>query len=109
MDEETLRVVRAAVAWLDAHQGSGREQQTVRILKLAEEAGEAARAWIGVIGQNPRRGVTHTVDDVAAELADTVITALVAIESLGLDADQVMTDCVAKVVARLDTAPARVE
>lgn len=108
MNDETVRAVRAAVAWLDAHQGTGRDQQTVRMLKLVEEAGEAARAWIGVLGQNPRHGVTHTVDDVAAELADTALTALVAIESLGLNADQVMADCVAKVLARLD-APARVE
>jgi NTP pyrophosphatase (non-canonical NTP hydrolase) len=109
VDAEILRAVRAAVAWLDAHQGIGPEQQTIRMLKLVEEAGEAARAWIGVIGQNPRRGVTHTVDDVAAELADTALTALVAIESLGLDSGQAMADCVAKVLARLDTAPAQVE
>lgn len=105
MDEVTGRAVRVATAWLDEHQGRGREQQTVRILKLVEEAGEAARAWIGVIGQNPRKGVTHTVDDVAAELADTAITALVAIESLGLDAGTVLAECAAKVLSRLDGLP----
>lgn len=106
VDETTLRAVRAATVWLNTHQGAGREQQTVRILKLVEEAGEAAQAWIGVLGQNPRRGVTHTVEDVAAELADTAFAALVAIQSLGLDAGQVMTDCGAKVLTRLDGAPA---
>ncbi len=111
MDEVTVRAVKAATAWLDAHEGNGRQQQTVRILKLTEEAGEVARAWIGLTGQNPRRGVTHTVDEVAAELADTAITALVAIESLGLDSSQVLADCATKVLARLDggaaTGPTR--
>ncbi|TDC72480.1 hypothetical protein E1193_27640, partial [Micromonospora sp. KC606] len=54
-------------------------------------AGEAATAWIGLFGQNPREGVMHTRDDVAAELADVVFTALVAIESLGLDARSVVS------------------
>ncbi|QSB17486.1 MazG-like family protein [Natronosporangium hydrolyticum] len=104
-----MRAVRAAVAWLDEHQGTGREQQTIRILKLTEEAGEAARAWIGATGQNPRHAVTHSVDDVAAELADTAITALVAIESLGCDANQVMADCAAKILARIGRSPAGVD
>jgi hypothetical protein len=50
VDGETMHAVRAAVMWLDAHQGTGEHQQTVRILKLVEEAGEAARAWIGATG-----------------------------------------------------------
>lgn len=58
-----------------------------------------------MIGQNPRRGVTHTVEEVAAELADTAITALVAIESLGLDSGKVLAECAAKVLSRLDNPP----
>ncbi len=46
-------------------------------------SGQVAAAWIGLFGQNPRKGVTHTREDVAAELADVVFTALLAIESLG--------------------------
>ncbi|GHJ48671.1 hypothetical protein Cs7R123_60130 [Catellatospora sp. TT07R-123] len=91
----------AAVSWLNEHHGNGPQQQTMRILKVTEEAGEAARAWIGVTGQNPRKGVTHTPREVADELADVVISALVAIESLGFDSDQVLSECAAKVLARL--------
>jgi NTP pyrophosphatase (non-canonical NTP hydrolase) len=75
--------VSASRAWLDSANGTDVHELTCRILKVTEEAGEAAGAWIGVIGQNPRKGVTHTHDEVAGELADVALTALVAIESLG--------------------------
>ncbi len=101
MDEVAV-AVRASVAWLDAANGRDEASLTFRILKIIEEAGEAATAWIGFVGNNPRKGVTHTVADVAAELADVALTALVAIESLGLDHRVVLTDCAAKVVKRLE-------
>ncbi|MDZ5447489.1 hypothetical protein U2F26_33105 [Micromonospora sp. 4G57] len=97
MDELIWDAVRASRGWLDAANGTGDAELTCRILKLAEEAGEAAGAWIGVLGQNPRKGVTHSREDVGAELADVVFTALVAIESLGLDARAVVSSCAAKV------------
>ena len=100
--DEVVTVVRAAAAWLDAANGRGEPELTLRILKVTEEAGEAAGAWIGVIGQNPRKGVTHTLAEVAAELADVAFTALVAIESLGFDADVVLADCARKIGYRLD-------
>jgi NTP pyrophosphatase (non-canonical NTP hydrolase) len=93
--------ISRTVIWLDHHNGCAEPELTLRILKVVEEAGEAARAWIGVLGQNPRKGVTHTREDVAAELADTAITALVAIESLGLDPWTVMRDCADKILTRL--------
>lgn len=102
MSEAIWAAVRATQRWLDQHNGSGPDELTCRILKVTEEAGEAAGAWIGVIGQNPRKGVTHSTDDVAAELADVALAALVAIESLGFDAAQVLNDCAGKVLARLD-------
>ncbi|WP_327039646.1 MazG-like family protein [Micromonospora maris] len=90
-------------ARLDAVNGRSREEIGLRILKVTEESGEVAAAWIGTIGQNPRKGVTHTTDDVAAELADVVLTALVAITSLDRDPRDVVTACVNKAAARLDT------
>ena len=84
VDETSRRAVDAAVRWLDAHHGNGPQQQTMRILKVTEEAGEAARAWIGVQGQNPRKGVTHTPREVADELADVALCAFVAIREPGL-------------------------
>ena len=54
-----------------------------------------------MLGTNPRKGVTHTPAEVAAELADVAFSALVAIESLGADAAAVLGECAAKVAARL--------
>ena len=98
---EVSDVVRTAVAWLDAANGRDDHEITMRIFKIVEEAGEVAAAWIGTGGQNPRKGVTHTRTDVAAELADVAFTALVAIESLGLDSGAVLAACAAKIEARL--------
>ncbi|MFC0506233.1 hypothetical protein [Micromonospora costi] len=49
----------------------------------------------------PRKGVTRTQEDVAAELADVAFTALVAIEGLGLDARTVLDRYAAKVQDRV--------
>jgi phosphoribosyl-ATP pyrophosphohydrolase len=99
--DDVAQAVRAAVAWLDGANGRDQANITFRILKVVEEAGEAAAAWIGAAGNNPRKGVTHTPADVAAELADVAFTALVAIESLGLDHESVLRACAAKVSDRL--------
>ncbi|WP_245674393.1 MazG-like family protein [Actinoplanes rectilineatus] len=56
-------------AYLDEQNGSATLELTMRIAKIMEEAGEAVQAWGGVLGQNPRKGVTHTVGDVVGELA----------------------------------------
>jgi len=47
-----------------------------RVDKLTEEVGEVVRALGGVFGENPRKGVTHTVDDLLGELLDVAIAAL---------------------------------
>jgi NTP pyrophosphatase (non-canonical NTP hydrolase) len=99
--DEVGTAVRDSVAWLDAANGREQASMTFRVLKVAEEAGEAASAWIGVTGANPRKGVTHTVEQVAAELADVALTALIAIESLGLDHRAALEECARKVTERL--------
>ena len=53
-----------------------------RCAKVAEEAGEVISALIGVVGCNPRKGVTHTMGDVEAELLDVATTALCAVAHL---------------------------
>jgi NTP pyrophosphatase (non-canonical NTP hydrolase) len=76
--------------WLDTHRPvEGREGVLLRILKLSEEVGEVSEAVIGATGQNPRKGVTHTWEDVQAELCDVVITALVALRTLTPEAREV--------------------
>ncbi|MFH9583531.1 MazG-like family protein [Streptomyces luteogriseus] len=76
--------------WLDTNRPvEGPEGVLLRILKLSEEVGEVSEAVIGATGQNPRKGVTHTWDDVQAELCDVVITALVALRTLTPQAREV--------------------
>jgi NTP pyrophosphatase (non-canonical NTP hydrolase) len=102
VNEVTRRAVTATVEWLERHKvAQGDEAISLQLLKISEEAGEAAGAWIGALGQNPRKGVTHLRSDVADELADVVLTALVAIESLGFDPEEVVTACAEKVLSRV--------
>ncbi|TCC45436.1 hypothetical protein E0H73_44910 [Kribbella pittospori] len=88
--------------WLDASNGHDDHQLTLRILKVTEEAGEAATAWYGALGNNPRKGMTHTRHDVALELADVALAAFVAIKSLGFDPAATLRECSTKVIERLD-------
>jgi len=102
LDPDLLgQAVRAAANWLDEHNGASREDMGLRVLKVVEEAGEAAAAWIGVTGQNPRKGHTHSYADVAAELADVAFAALVAIESLNGDAAEELHGVARKVLTRV--------
>ncbi|HEY1704072.1 MAG TPA: MazG-like family protein [Trebonia sp.] len=84
-------------------------EKLLRIMKLTEEAGEVTQAVIGVMGQNPRKGITHTWDDVHAELCDVIFTAMVALATLAPDAPEVFDAHLARVAARSlrepDSAP----
>jgi NTP pyrophosphatase (non-canonical NTP hydrolase) len=106
VDRDTTNVwdaVERSVAWLDSHHERDVTELTLRLLKVTEEAGEAAQAWIGATGRNPRKGVTHSRHDVAAELADVVSSALVAIASLGLDPAAVLSEKASALIARTGT------
>ena len=98
--------IEGLYAWLDANRPvDGREGLLLRILKLSEEVGEVAEAVIGVTGQNPRKGTTHTWDDVRSELCDVAVTALMALRTLTPDAREVFAEHLAKVGRRAGTAP----
>lgn len=92
--------IRNLVAWLDHNNGRTDAEISLRILKLTEEAGEVAQAWIGVQGQNPRKGVTHTHPDVQDELCDVIVTAAVALASLVDNPGYVLNQKLAKIAAR---------
>jgi len=80
MEDSAWQTVDRLVAWLD--QGSSLPADTktmLQILKITEEAGEVAEALIGVTGQNPRKGFSHSWQDVENELCDVIITAMVAL------------------------------
>ncbi|MFD9603280.1 MazG-like family protein [Streptomyces sp. NPDC059970] len=93
--------IHGLVGWLDRQNGRGDHEITMRLLKLVEEAGEVAQAYIGTQGQNPRKGVTHTRADVADELCDVIITAAVALVSIADSSpDDILNAKLAKVAAR---------
>jgi len=71
--------IQRLVAWLAESNGNGSDQVAHQVMKVAEETGEVMAAYIGLVGQNPRKGVTHSRDDVAAELCDVIVTAMVAL------------------------------
>lgn len=75
--------------------------EAVRVLKIGEEFGEATEAFIGLRAYNPRKGRTHSHDEVADELADVAITALVAMGAFTVDPIQRLTNRMRYVVERL--------
>ncbi|WP_063772638.1 MazG-like family protein, partial [Streptomyces sp. NRRL S-495] len=77
--DDVWEQIARQVAWLDHHNGAGEHESAMRLMKLSEEVGEVMQAYIGTTGQNPRKGVTHERSDVADELCDVVVTALVAL------------------------------
>ncbi|WP_063856833.1 MazG-like family protein [Streptomyces cyaneogriseus] len=94
------------VGWLDRRNGRDQQEISMRLLKLVEEAGEVAQAYIGTVGQNPRKGVTHTREDVADELCDVIITAMVALVSI---AEGNPDDILAAKLAKVEKRAARTE
>lgn len=70
--------------WIDAGNAHRDPEAATwgRVAKITEEAGEVIEAMIGWTAQNPRKGQTHSKNDVIEELLDVAITALGAIEHL---------------------------
>jgi NTP pyrophosphatase (non-canonical NTP hydrolase) len=58
----------------------------VQLLKLSEEVGEVASAYIGMTGMNSRKGVYATREELLGELGDVIITAAVAMTGITGDA-----------------------
>jgi NTP pyrophosphatase (non-canonical NTP hydrolase) len=106
MDDATWQTIDRLQDWLDRGSTLPAETKTIlQILKITEEAGEVAEALIGVTGQNPRKGYSHSWQDVENELCDVVITALVALTRVNPDARAVFERHLASVATRsLDAA-----
>jgi NTP pyrophosphatase (non-canonical NTP hydrolase) len=101
MHDATWDTVDRLAAWLDRETGLPPEQdRLLRMLKLSEEAGEVAQAVIGATGQNPRKGTSHTWEDVQSELCDVIVTAMVALRSLTPEARKVFAEHVDRVAGR---------
>jgi NTP pyrophosphatase (non-canonical NTP hydrolase) len=106
--DDAWGTIEEIVSWLDDSSKLAPEtEKLLRIMKLTEEAGEVTQAVIGTLGQNPRKGVTHTWDDVQAELCDVMLTAMVALSTLASDPRETFNGHLARVAARsLGTSPA---
>ena len=104
MSEPTAYRLAVLSNWIDTNpSNAGRDSEAAtwgRISKVSEECGEVIATFIGVTGQNPRKGVTHDIDDVIEELLDVAVTALCAVEHL--------TGSRAESVDRLDSKVERV-
>jgi hypothetical protein len=79
-----------------------REAIAVRLLKLTEEVGEVAEAYIGYTGANARKGFTHESKDVAAELCDVIVTAFVALHDWSTDPASTLDGHTTKLLARIE-------
>jgi NTP pyrophosphatase (non-canonical NTP hydrolase) len=99
--DDAWGTIEEIVRWLDDSSMLAPEtEKLLRIMKLTEEAGEVTQAVTGTLGQNPRKGVTHTWEDVQAELCDVIFTAMVALTTLTPDARDTFNGHLARVASR---------
>ncbi|SEG85726.1 hypothetical protein SAMN05216223_116126 [Actinacidiphila yanglinensis] len=87
MNDSTWTTVDQLKQWLDDKDGVAPETaRLMRILKLQEELGEVAEAVMGAMGTNPRKGASHTWDDVESEVCDVILSGMVLLATLTPDA-----------------------
>jgi NTP pyrophosphatase (non-canonical NTP hydrolase) len=96
--------IRSLVDWLDTENGRSDHELAMRTLKVTEEAGEVAAAYLGVHGQNPRKGNSHAWSDVTGELCDVIVTAAVALATITNRPQDVLDEKLAKIAARSGVA-----
>jgi NTP pyrophosphatase (non-canonical NTP hydrolase) len=87
------------------HEHHGDVPLEIRILKITEEVGEVAEAFIGVRGLNSRKGVCRSREDLLDEIADVIITAAVAMSAA---ADSSADEAAVHLERRLDVVTARI-
>jgi NTP pyrophosphatase (non-canonical NTP hydrolase) len=82
---ELLEAVEFVNASIDAsaapaYQAQPLAQRWARVTKVCEESGEVWRAFSKLTGENPRKGVCGTWEELLGELGDCVSAALCAIQ-----------------------------
>jgi NTP pyrophosphatase (non-canonical NTP hydrolase) len=107
--EHLLAIVREVDAHLDANTAEAYQLQPLaghwaRVTKVCEEAGEVWKALSKATGENPRKGVCGTWEELLEELGDTASAALCAIQHITKDE----ADTGAVLVAALAKAHRRV-
>ncbi|MEV7775113.1 NUDIX domain-containing protein [Kitasatospora sp. NPDC086791] len=89
---EDWSVIDAVHRHLSEHRARiGQPLLTLQVVKIQEEAGEVAEALLGVLGANPRKGVSHTVADLQGELCDVITAAMVALRDTTTDPAAVLS------------------
>ncbi|MCM2392909.1 MazG-like family protein [Streptomyces albipurpureus] len=88
--------------WLDreAVVAEAGDVKLLRVLKIGEEYGEVAQALHGALGANPRKGFSHTWQDVEKELCDVIVTSMVALATITPDGEKLLDDRLRHLVAR---------
>jgi NTP pyrophosphatase (non-canonical NTP hydrolase) len=90
--DELLDTVEIVNAHLDSavspeYQAQPLAHRWARVTKVCEEAGEVWRALSKLTGENPRKGVCGTEDELLGELGDTASAAICAIQHITGDTD----------------------
>lgn len=99
MEDTTWTRVEQLRSWLDdnAAPAAAGDVRLWRVLKI----GEVAEAMHGATGANPRKGVSHTWDDVHKELCDIIVTSMVALLTCTPDAAKQLDDRLQHLVDRV--------
>lgn len=86
MDANTWDQINRLRGWLDDEAGeqTERERTLLRVLKI----GEVSEALHGALGANPRKGTSHSWEDVRKELVDVAVTTFVALATLSHDGEK---------------------
>ncbi|MEU0991474.1 MazG-like family protein [Streptomyces sp. NPDC005953] len=94
--------VRRLKEWLDAEAvpTAAGDARLLRVLKIGEEYGEVAQALHGVLGANPRKGFSHTWQDVEKELCDVIVTGMVALATISPNSQELLAERLRHLVAR---------
>jgi NTP pyrophosphatase (non-canonical NTP hydrolase) len=95
--------------WLDCHGATTYQDQPLaqdwaRVAKVAEETGEAIDRLIAMTGQNPRKGVCGTREELLGELADVALTAILAMQHFTKDSTEtfrILDEVLAKIAGRV--------
>jgi NTP pyrophosphatase (non-canonical NTP hydrolase) len=91
--EETWKKIDLLKEWLDEKDNAtGEQARLLRLLKIQEEVGEVAQAAMGATAANPRKGSSHTWEDVQHELCDVILSSMVALVTLTPDAGKVFQE-----------------
>ncbi|GAA1193983.1 NTP pyrophosphatase (non-canonical NTP hydrolase) [Kitasatospora gansuensis] len=103
---DTWKTINSLASNLSSRSQLPIEQQwLVQVVKLQEECGEVAEAAIGALGENPRKGFSHSWDDVRSEACDVIVTGMVLLARMGGDPEWFFREHLRTLAARPTNQP----